>query len=103
MSVSVVFNNTYGGFSLSRAAVTLLRQRGKNIDDNGRFDHDINEEIARHDPDLIFVVETLGWEASGDHAQLTIFTLSGRRYVIHEYDGLEWVVEPHDIHWIVVP
>ena len=55
--------------------------------------------IKRHDPLLIEMVETLGKEANGDSATLTIYILEQEFYEIEEYDGWETVIEPHDIKW----
>ena len=57
MSTKVVYNASYGWFSLSNAAVRSLNKRkGKDVADHrfGFFDG------PRHDADLVAVVEELG-------------------------------------------
>ena len=57
------------------------------------------DDVARHDPILVQVVEELGDKANGSCARLAIDEVSGP-YKIDEYDGLETVVEPNGIDWI---
>lgn len=57
-------------------------------------------ESARHDPDLVAVVEELGGGyrtgASGRHAELTVVEIpDGIEYEIEECDGNEHVAEKH--------
>jgi hypothetical protein len=53
-------------------------------------------DIDRHDPDLIKVVETLGTEANGRCAELSIVEIPDDvEYVIEEYDGNEHIAEKH--------
>jgi hypothetical protein len=84
--MKVVINGSYGGFSLSKKAVDLLKI----------FKNDTGldfYEMKRNDPDLVKVVEELGVEASGDYAELTIVELiDGLSYLIEEYDGLETLI-----------
>ena len=60
------------------------------------------EETPRHDSALVQAVEELGDDAGGSVSKLCIHEISGRKYIIDAYDGLETVVEPDDIKWIVV-
>ena len=54
----------------------------------------------RSDPILVQVIEELGSEANGWHADLKIKELAkGTKYVIHEYDGCETVMTPDDYDW----
>ena len=57
------------------------------------------DDVARHDPILVQVVEELGEKADGMCARLAITEVSGP-YRIDEYDGLETVVEPDGYDWI---
>ena len=54
----------------------------------------INEDWdARHDPALVQVVEELGEEASGRYSKLKIEEIDDDdKYVIDEYDGLEYLI-----------
>ena len=56
-------------------------------------------DISRHDPILVQVVEELGDKANGMCAKLAIKEVSGP-YRIDEYDGLETVKEPDGYDWI---
>ena len=59
-------------------------------------------EVDRHDALLVMAVEALGAKASGEYAELSVYTLEGNRYYIDEYDGSEAVIEPHTINWTEV-
>ncbi len=50
------------------------------------------DDIARHDPALVHVVEELGAAANGAFADLKIAEIEGERYRIIEYYGWEDVV-----------
>lgn len=110
----VVYNNCFGGFSLSVKAVKWLAENGhgkikeitqeylKNTEDRySRFGCHLRD-IDRHDPDLVRCVETLGRQASGGLAELEIAELKGNRYRISEYDGAEEVFEPDDEEYITI-
>lgn len=103
MSVSVLYNATYGGFSLSESACEyLFNTYGINYS----YLHGmgmLKESIARHDKRLLDVVDKLGIEnVGGKYTKLRIKELTGDRYMIDEYDGWETVIEPHDQEWIIV-
>ena len=98
MAFKVVYNGTFGGFSLGEEARKRLLQLGVEVGRHGWLDDD---KISRHDPRLVQVVEELGPGAGcGRTAHLLIAEVKGDRYIIREYDGNEWVVEPEDINWI---
>jgi hypothetical protein len=109
--IKVVYNECYGGFSLSRKAAERLYELGVKRMEEQLLDIILekynsyylsNEDCSRHDPRLVQVVEELGEEANGVHANLEIAELNGNKYVIEDYDGFESVKEPDDIDWIVV-
>ncbi len=55
-----------------------------------------NRMNDRSDPDLIAVIEMLGDEANGKHAELKIVEIpDGTDYEISEYDGNEHIAEKH--------
>jgi hypothetical protein len=58
------------------------------------------DDISRHDPILVQVVEELGDKANGMCAKLAIEEVSGP-YRIDEYDGFETVKEPDGYDWII--
>ncbi len=110
----VVFNACYGGFGLSRSAILLGRAlsgnhkwggpslKGDLYDNGGTCNEDYGHcrELKRTDPILIRVIEELGEEANGDHADLRIEEIqTGIRYRIDEYDGSERVITVEDYEW----
>lgn len=120
----VVFNNCYGGFSISMKAVDWLeanckdnelrdfikslRLAGKEYsflskDECLRYDVSGWFEGNRHHKDLVAVVEALGEEANGPCTNLAIAKIYGNQYRIDEYDGAESVITPEDGEgWIVI-
>lgn len=94
----VAYNTCYGGFSLSRKAELLYRElTGMKEDDYLDVD-----DLARHDPVLIKVIETLGSEANGCNARIAIRTINSSAYRILEYDGAERVITPADENYILI-
>jgi hypothetical protein len=81
MYTKVVYNHSNGSFGLSNAALALWKERsGKECLHEGL-------DIPRADPDLVFVVETMGLEASRGRANLMIRSVpKGTRYVIVDYE-----------------
>lgn len=57
------------------------------------------DNVSRHDPVLVQVVEELGDKANGEYAKLRIVEVSGP-YRIDEYDGSESVETPDSYDWI---
>lgn len=110
MGTKIVINRCYGGFSLSAKATTMLAAWGNpeakeylaEIAPQLKYHAFHGHDIARHDPLLVKVVETLGAKAWGDCSQLEIKEISGSKYIIKEYDGMESIREPHDIKWVEV-
>ena len=107
MSIKVVYNNCFGGFSISRACAERMAELGNKEaqsmieKESYRFSGFIHE-TPRHDSILVQAVEELGEDASGDMSDLRVYELSGNKYFIDEYDGSETVVEPKDVCWITV-
>jgi len=59
-------------------------------------EHFSDRDIDRSDPDLVQIVEELGEDASGSHADLKVVEIpDGVDWQIEEYDGNEWVAEKH--------
>lgn len=55
-----------------------------------------DEGKSREHPDLISIIEKLGGEANGPHAELAIVEIPDDvEYTIEEYDGIEWIAEVH--------
>lgn len=89
----VVYNGDYGGFSLSKEAIKMLKELGWKDDEY---------EPVRHDPKLVQVVKKLGDKAGGSYACLQVAVLSGNKYRIDEYDGTESVIEPNEEEWTII-
>jgi len=106
MTYKVAYNGCYGGFSLSAKAV----RRAKEIAGVGtkwdevceKHGHIDLEDIPRHDPVLIQVIEELGEEASGSCASLRIAEIESNTYWVDEYDGNESVETQSSICWTVI-
>ena len=108
----VVYNDKYGGFSLSLKAIQWLSANGHGEIKKIADDQLANEEpryiglglrdITRHDPDLVRCVETLGSLANRETSDLKVRELKGKMYRIDEYDGAEEVIEPQDEEYIVI-
>lgn len=63
-------------------------------------DHFVSiHDFKRTDPVLVQVVEELGDKANGEYAELKVVEFSGNKYIICEYDGLEWLETPDSIQW----
>ena len=103
MLTKVVYNISYGGFSISVEALTRMRELGF----TGEFSKSWCTsrdavwliDCARHNPILAQVVEELGKKANGLGSDLRITEVFGP-YRIEEYDGFESVIEPDDYEWI---
>lgn len=103
----VVYNGKFGGFSLSVTAMQWLANNAREEIKAVAIEELANNkyfipEIARHDPDLVRCVETLGSAANGDFADLRVRELKGNRYRIDVYDGYEDVFEPEDEEYITI-
>lgn len=87
----IVINRDYGGFGLSKEAFErYCDQTGQKPDEF--YDHD----IARDDPNLIAIVESMGDRANGLCAQLKVVEIPNDvQWQIQEYDGVEWIAEVH--------
>lgn len=101
----VVIHVTYGGFSLSEAAVTRVMELMNDKD----IDSQVLETcLPRHHPALVQTVKELGGKAHGDADKGTsgsnaLFPFDivavEDEYMIEEYDGMETVREPGAFRW----
>lgn len=94
----VAYNTCYGGFSLSRKAELLYRSLTNMSEEDAFF----ADELDRHDPVLIDVIEKLGKESNGPFSNLKIRTIHSSRYRITDYDGIEKVITPEDEKYISI-
>lgn len=97
----VVINTCFGGFGLSDSAMDMMVQRGYKVE-RATYGSYFETDIDRHNEDLIDVIETLGDEANGRFADLTIVEFEGNVYQIDEYDGYESLLTPEGQRWIVI-
>lgn len=86
----VVFNTTYGPFTLSEEAISRYQEISQSF-----FRA---EAVSRHDPSLVQVVEEMGSaQASQSPMLLAVATIPAfSAYHIESYDGLEavFVIDP---------
>lgn len=126
MKHKIIYNDCYGGYTLSDNAIDWLSEHGsestknfiaqKRIEakekedfssasqdsiDNAKFYvmDAVRSFLKRHDPDLVAVVEALGKEVNGTFSELAIAEIYEDKYFIDEYDGRETVVTPADVCW----
>jgi len=93
--VGVVYNTCYGGFRLSSEAEARYAEL-KGISIFNLWD----DEIPRHDPHLVQVVQELNNKAAGNYSSLKIEWIPrGSKYYIKDYDGSETVLTPDTIKW----
>lgn len=112
----IVYNQCFGGFSLSLEAVSWLAKHATDsnlllfikkhyTDTPEAFLGDVVGDWfddKRHHSDLVAVVENLGSDrASGSCARLGIDYITGNQYRIESHDGFENVVTP-DSDWIFI-
>lgn len=102
--VKVVVNRCHGGFALSWLATLWLANKGYDEAIYYSITHPPDDNwfcprsLARHNVDLVAVIEELGERANGDFAKLEVQEVEGA-YRIQEYDGYESVQRPGDIDW----
>jgi hypothetical protein len=91
MTQKIVINRCHGGFGLSDTAISEYTKI-KGIDDP----HFHCYRIDRNDTVLVQLVEELGQAANTPYSELKVVEIPvGVKWVIEEYDGLEWVAEVH--------
>jgi len=93
-TISILYNNCYGGFSPSKKAITLYNKRMKKI--NKKF---VNlqylQYIERHDPILVQIFKEIGKEFDTNYSCTKLHSISKKYekyYFINEYDGMESVL-----------
>ena len=99
MTTKVVYNASYGGFTISIEALTKMKELGYKGEISVYEGRVALYDCERHNPILVQAVEELGPKAGGIYADLKIGEVSGP-YRIEEYDGAETVYEPGDYDWI---
>ena len=89
MSIEVMINECYGGFSVSNSAINEYRKRCPEKEAVCNYD------VDRDDAVMIQIFKEMGERANGKHAQIKLQQIPARyarHYSIGEYDGLEHVV-----------
>lgn len=84
-----MYNECYGGFSLSQAAMEEYRRRCP--DNNKKF---CSRSVPRHDQVMAQIVREMGQAASGIYARVKLESIPAEYenyYGIYEYDGTESV------------
>jgi hypothetical protein len=101
-SVQIMVNTCYGGFSLSKEAISLYRERAA-VECSAAVERAAVEcsgrSIPRHDPVMVQIVKELGTSANGHHACIELQDIPVQfqnYYAIHEYDGMENVYFLYD-------
>lgn len=115
MKHKVVYNNCFGGFSLSKKAGEWLLEHNieepyksaieddiQKINDPESIITSVYSEIPRHHPLLVQCVEELGKAANGECAKLVIKEIYSNIYKIDEYDGNETIITRDTIDWVVI-
>lgn len=124
MTHKVVFNNCYGGFSISLKAVDWLEENCKDnelrnlikslrlaekqysfLSKDEALCYDISYWLddRRHHKDLVDVVEALGSDVNGPNTALEVCKIDGNLYRIDKYDGAESVITPYTSgSWIII-
>lgn len=92
----IVYNNTFGGFSLNEKAIVY----GREISGNSEWPKPKSSwDVSRTDPILVKIVEDLA-DPSGTYGDLKIREIpAGTKYYIEEYDGAETVVTEDEHTW----
>ena len=96
----IVYNEQYGGFSLSSKASDYLKAEHPEFWNAWGCVNTVLSNTPRHSTALVEVVEVLGEAANGDSATLKIKEISSDLYRIDEYDGFEDVITPEDEEYI---
>lgn len=60
------------------------------------------QDIPRHDPVLVNIVESLKKEANDECSKLVVVEINAPMYRIEDYDGMESIQTPDAIDWIVI-
>ena len=83
--MKLVINRCYGGFGLSEKAESILLMI---------LGEDGSNEMERHNPIFVALVENMGEAVNGSFAKLEVVEIEdGLDYDIEEYDGYESVSE----------
>ena len=98
--IKVVINACHGGFGLSKEALDRYCAE-KGIDAGewnewGFYSNISHRDILRDDELLVRIVEELGKDASGKHAELKVVEIPDDvNWYVEEYDGWEKIAERH--------
>ena len=91
--MKIVINRCFGGFGLSDQALEMY-STAKKLNPNNCWE----SEIARDDPVLVHIVESLGEQANGKYSELKVVDIPDDvDWIVEEYDGMEYVAERHRV------
>ena len=105
----IVINQCYGGFGLSDLAIEKYAElAGIELEQHDEADtfslmfgkyKFSSSDLSRRDENLIKVVEELGEDANGEHADLTVVEIPDDDvdWGIYDYDGIEFVYDKNRV------
>lgn len=96
-TITILYNNSYGGFAISNKALELYNNRKKEIklDVTQANDYDFFWGCNRHDQILVNIFNELGDEFGKSYSKIKSYTIPKiyeKYYDITDYDGLEKVI-----------
>ena len=89
----VVYNSSYGGFSISKEGVKYLKEQGMTQKQISKIN--MASSYGRHNRHLVNMVKKLKKKANTDTSYLKIKRITIPIYTIFEYDGIEQVITPN--------
>jgi len=96
MAHKLVINICVGGFELSEKAIKRYEELSGTTVPSW-------DDIPRHDPVLVQVIEELGQDANGDNACLEVREIPGNKYCIDKgCYGDEYLWYPEFKRWTVI-
>ena len=93
MSLYIMYNTCYGGFSVSEAALEEYRRQCPEAQEVSCY------SVERHDPVMVGIVQRMGERANGQCAKINLKEISAEYlgfYEIDAYDGMEHVIIQYD-------
>ena len=93
--IYVMYNNCYGGFTLSDAAIDEYKRRNP-AGKNPRL-----YELERDDQAMVQIVREMGAAANSTFSEIKLQRIPAEYrdyYTINEYDGLETVLLNHNVY-----
>jgi len=96
----VVINPRHGVFGLDYRVKARMRELGYPYP----LDSIHVQQMSRHNETLIRALRDVGLHNAGyNGGPLEIAIVMGDCYIVKSYDGMEWVMEPRDFKWTLLP